>query len=336
MIISIRKTFFFALVLIIILVLMVAPFYRLANLAFAISISGSNINNQNIQINTGTSLSIAMILNQNITSNDNIKITLGGLINNVVFDPSNVQIFGCAGTPLIVSSPINTVEPSLIVSGINCPVNGSITINLSNNSLNSVSNPGVYMIQVFINGILYDTYTIYVGDENSVVISGQINYNLKFRVYPEKRVPSFGNFSNVYLLQIINPITNTVVYQKSGVVANNNGEFEELILSQDLPHGIYKVRIKGISHLSKDFNNVQIKSNTNFYNFTLGGNFLLAGDTSVIEDDLINSLDISRLEKTLFTNISRSDLNKDGYVNSLDISIQAYNINKYNLYGDSF
>lgn len=329
------RKFHFFLFLIFIFVLINVLLNQLNNDAIALSISGSNINTQNIPVNTNTSLSVVINPNQNITSTDNIKLTLGGLINNVVFDSSNVQILGCSGTPLIISSPINTMQPNLIVSGINCPINGSITTNLSNNSLNSVSIPGVYLIQVFINGALYDTYTISVGGDNSVVISGQINYRLRFRVYPEKRTPSFGNFSNVYLLQIINPITNTIVYQKSGIVADNNGEFEEFIPSQYLPHGIYKVRIKGISHLSKDFNNVQIKNNTNFYNFTSGGNFLLAGDTSVIEDDLINSLDISRLEKTLFTNILRSDLNKDGYVNSLDMSIQAYNINKYNIYGES-
>ncbi len=325
----------FLIFIVVIVVSLFLAIYKLNLYVSALDISGSNIYNQNIQSNVTTSLILTIYLNQTISSSDNIKVILNGFSNNEIFSTSNVQIIGCSGSVLIASPPKNTVSPTLIISGINCPTNSNVVIHLIDNSLKSVDAVGTYSINIFVNNSFYDAYTIFVGDENTVVVSGQIDYNLKFKLYPEKRTPSNGNWGNIYRIQFIDPITKVVVYEKSNIVANNNGEFEEYINYNNLPPGVYIIGIKGTSHLLKEFNNIQIKNNTNFYDLTTDGVYLLAGDVSLVEDDVINSLDISRLENTLFTDTLRSDLNRDGYVNSLDFSILAVNIKNYNVYGES-
>ena len=53
---------------------------------------------------------------------------------------------------------------------------------------------------------------------------------------------------------------------------------------------------------------------------------LKAGDAQEDKDDFINGLDISAIVRALYTSDLNSDLNRDGQVNALDLSITIINI----------
>lgn len=82
---------------------------------------------------------------------------------------------------------------------------------------------------------------------------------------------------------------------------NTNGDGTMSSVSTvSLPPGNYDIAIKGYSHLRKVYSSNLSSAVVNL-NFTGSGLEMLAGDTSVVEDNYINSLDLSNVSRQLYT-----------------------------------
>lgn len=163
-----------------------------------------------------------------------------------------------------------------------------------------------------------------------VVVSGFIRLQqIIFKVYPEKRHPSTHHWSTYVNFQVQTLSTHALVFQRSSVVTDSEGiGIIELASGENIPDGYYSVYLKGISHLSRRYDNIHFDQISEEYDFTPFGD-LLAGDTHASQDDFINSLDISILLTSLNSGNYVCDLNQDSLVNSLDLSNQLYNISEW-------
>lgn len=172
--------------------------------------------------------------------------------------------------------------------------------------------------------------SVKANDDHKVNVTAKINFNPSIVVHPEKRIPRNSNWSNLNVVDIREKNdTNILITQV--VNTNNLGEGELAQIDIDnLSPGRYDVTIKGVSHLKKLYKDIEFRQNTFTMDLTPYGD-LKAGDTSVIEDNYINSLDISTQVKNLYTNDTKNDLNRDSVVNSADISNTLHNLY---LFGD--
>lgn len=120
---------------------------------------------------------------------------------------------------------------------------------------------------------------------------------------------------------------------------NSSGKYEFSIdldksgqgyLSPTLKPGDYSVGFKGLSHLTKVIHNVGVKESATInLDFTDNNRFeLLAGDVAPSKDDYVNSLDIVATTQVLYQDNVHADLNKDGIVNAMDLSIEIKNLHK--------
>jgi len=150
--------------------------------------------------------------------------------------------------------------------------------------------------------------------------------------YPEKRIPSTGNWSNLNEIEIYNSVN-----QKVGsltLTSDNLGKMPvDLCQDVQLSPGSYTFYIKGFSHLRRKIQNIQIQALNSVVPIdillTTPDKLLLAGETSPVFDNKINSLDISTQIKAMYSTTSvKNDLNRDGKVNTLDISNTIYNFYK--------
>lgn len=167
-----------------------------------------------------------------------------------------------------------------------------------------------------------------LGAENQVSVSGYIRVaSMTFKVYPEKRIPRIGNwdtFADVVLVNCEDP-DKTYVFKNIPTDTNGYGTvtFPSDVFTLDAP---YRVYVRGYSHLNRRYNCYTINHSNEFIDLTLEGKELLAGETSSVYDNYINSLDMSVLIKNMFTDDYKSDLNQDGKVNSLDFANQIFNL----------
>ncbi|MBN1915580.1 hypothetical protein JW796_01115 [Candidatus Dojkabacteria bacterium] len=165
----------------------------------------------------------------------------------------------------------------------------------------------------------------------SVVVSVNVRVGkISFTVYPEKRIPPTGNWSTRMSVQIRQAGTTVPIIQRDNVTTDSNG-YGEIILSDSeiLNPGVYDFSFKGISHLRKNYYSYTISSLEPYLNFTTNREYLLAGETSVIVDNYVNSLDVSTVVKNFYKTNIQNDLNRDGQVNSLDLSNQIINLYKF-------
>ncbi|MBD3363059.1 hypothetical protein GF362_05040 [Candidatus Dojkabacteria bacterium] len=93
------------------------------------------------------------------------------------------------------------------------------------------------------------------------------------------------------------------------------------------PPGVYDFYARAYSHLRKGFVDLDAFYTPNStLDLTDGGSFqFLAGETSNVFDNKINSLDISTQINHLYTDDYKNDLNQDDEVNSLDLSNTIFN-----------
>lgn len=146
-------------------------------------------------------------------------------------------------------------------------------------------------------------------------------------IYPEKRQPATNNWQTDLDVTIYD-ITETTELGTFSASTNSLGQTNVNICDQgvNLLADDYIFKIKGLSHLTKDFSLVGIFDfATETITLTLPSQRLLAGDTSVVADNYINSLDLSTQINSFGSSDNRNDLNQDGEVNSLDISNIIFN-----------
>jgi len=173
-----------------------------------------------------------------------------------------------------------------------------------------------------------------VVEEKAEVESGTVHttatidlLDFLFTVYPEKRVPPVNNWGTIANFRVVNKNTGNLLFQAD--ITTNNLGMATYILGplDDIPSGNHRVYIKGISHLTKRYNSISFQDQHENFDFTPYGD-LLAGDTNPVNDNTINSLDLSTLIIRLNTGDYINDLNQDTIVNSLDLSIQIFNLYK--------
>jgi competence protein ComGC len=193
----------------------------------------------------------------------------------------------------------------------------------------------VMFLFIFILLILKVTYKKPEIEEKKEEVAGEeivINASIKMidfqiKVYPEKRVPSTNNWDTIIDFKVNNS-GNTSTYLQKSLATNNLGIVNYILAPvENIPGGNHIVYIKGISHLTKRYNNIPFVTQHENIDFTPYGD-LLAGDTNPVNDNVINSLDLSTLIIRLNTGDYINDLNQDTTVNSLDLSIQIFNLYK--------
>ena len=163
-------------------------------------------------------------------------------------------------------------------------------------------------------------------DSNTVNVSAYIKTSLlRFRVFPEKRIPRTGNWATISTVVLRN-CTNNKTYTFNNVPTDAQG-YGELTIDDGMAlfDGPYRWYVKGYSHLNKSFNCYAMDVAKNFVDLTKEGKELLAGEVSIIDDNYVNALDISVLINHIYTPDYGSDLNQDTRVNSLDFSNQLFN-----------
>jgi len=167
--------------------------------------------------------------------------------------------------------------------------------------------------------------------KQSVTISALVGISkITFTVYPEKRIPATGNWSTEMDVTVRHTGSPTIVLQRTGLVTNSSGlGVINLSNSETIPPGNYDFTFKGISHLGRKYSGYNLSTVYSYVDFSLSGTKLLAGDTSNVVDNYVNSLDVSTVIKNIYTGVVKEDLNRDSIVNSLDLSIQIANLYKF-------
>lgn len=176
----------------------------------------------------------------------------------------------------------------------------------------------ILLISLFVP--FFDLQTKALEDYDNVTVFTQVNFNCTIRIFPEKRIPRTGHWMNQNIIEIRQVGTTTpLVTQVVEMDANGEGVLNP-IDPISLPPGNYDIAIKGYSHLREVFSNYPFTQNTIYFDLSLTGRELFAGDTSVASDNYVNSLDISNNVRNVYTSDLKNDLNRDGVVNSLDMS----------------
>lgn len=289
-----------------------------------LSISGTGIINNSSSVNTAITPTISFTLGTSITSSDPLSFNFRGVTTSSTLDQSEVSVGGgCSGSPVLSVIPAGVNNPSINITGITCNTTPA-TIAFASGNLNSRSAAANYEVEVF-TGTDYGYFYYYVGRENEVLITAKVDYTLSIRVYPEKRIPPVNHWMNQNVVEIRNVgSTIPLVTQTVNMDANGEGTLTS-VDSSVVPSGNYDFAIKGYSHLRRIFT-AAIASNEEFLDLTGPGLDLLAGDTSVVEDNYVNSLDLSTISQYLYTGNIKNDLNRDGLVNSLDLSNMSTNL----------
>lgn len=149
------------------------------------------------------------------------------------------------------------------------------------------------------------------------------------RAHPEKR--HLNNYNTLLTVEVYkdDEYVGTVYTHTDW---DGEGEVSLCDLDANLGTGYYDFLVTGYSHLTKRFDRMLVvfRSAQAEIDFSINNTVeLLAGETSIIFDNYINSLDISTQIRAFYTTDNRNDLNQDGYVNSLDISNTIINFYKH-------
>ena len=153
---------------------------------------------------------------------------------------------------------------------------------------------------------------------------------LQVKAYPEKRIPPANNWGTILNVAVYTIPAHTLLANFTTTTNNQGIGMVDLCSLGYAPlPGNYDFYLRGYSHLRKLYANINAFSTyATTLDFTTGGKVLLAGETSNIFDNKINSLDISTQIKALYSSDYKNDLNQDSKVNSLDISNTIYNFYK--------
>jgi hypothetical protein len=156
---------------------------------------------------------------------------------------------------------------------------------------------------------------------------------LNLVVYPEKRIPRSGNWDTRLEIEI--HFLNNGQYMSAKTNSNEEGKARVDLckLGYNPVQGVFNLYIRGYSHLTRLYQNIPIFLSDDYIVDLTDKKPLLAGETSNIMDNKINSLDASTQIRAFYAyNNEKNDLNQDSKVNSLDFSNTVFNFYKL---GDS-
>lgn len=153
---------------------------------------------------------------------------------------------------------------------------------------------------------------------------------LSIRVYPEKRIPPVNNWDTFLTVEIRNT-NNDLLLSIPSLETNNQGfgQVNTCDLGFTPVPGTYNFRVRGSSHLWKRYNNVSAFNALGSEVDLTGYPPLLASEISPVLDNFINGLDVSNIANSMYSGDYAADLNQDGNVNSLDISIFFANLYRF-------
>lgn len=167
-----------------------------------------------------------------------------------------------------------------------------------------------------------------LSDTSDVVVTASIpSCVVQITTRPADRIPPVNNWGTN--LQISATNLDTLDQTLFAGTSNNLGElsYDFCANAQTVVSGDYDFNIRGFSHLNKLIPNVNaFNSYTSSLFFTAPSQYLIAGETSIVFDNYINGLDLSTQVVNLNTGDIKNDLNQDGLVNSLDLSITVKNL----------
>lgn len=163
--------------------------------------------------------------------------------------------------------------------------------------------------------------------EDVVVTASVPVCNLQLTARPADRIPPIGNWGTYLNVSV----TNLSDQQQFAFAGNSDNQgtinYDLCDNGVSVEPGTYNFYIRGLSHLRKRFPAVQTFTNYNSsVIFAAPSQYLVAGETSEVYDNFINGLDISTQVVSLYTGDEQDDLNKDGVVNALDLSITVKNL----------
>lgn len=150
---------------------------------------------------------------------------------------------------------------------------------------------------------------------------------LELLLKPERRVSASTNSSlsiEVEIYDTDNVLK--VVYQD---IADNTGRASINLCDNNvsLVDNNYKFYVKGDGYLKRSFGPLRAFDKSTTTLDLRSDTELLAGEVSKIYDNYINSFDIDGVNEFFGSNTQKYDLNRDGLVNSMDISIALKNFN---------
>lgn len=292
----------------------------------SLAITGTGISSNSSASNTPITPTISFALPSGLTTGETLTLVFRGVVaSNDIFQNEITFAGGCSGTSTLGTNPIvsGTANPIFSITGITCSTSNA-TMSIAAGNLTTLATVSTYQIEL-VTPNDYGVVYFFVGGGNQVLITAQVNAQINIKVYPEKRIPGTGNWQNQNLIEIRNVGSTTpLVSQIVNMDANGDGTLNS-VDSNLVGTGSYDIAIKGYSHLRKVYT-VSLGQTVENLNLTGPGNELLAGDTSVVEDNYINSLDLSQIAIYLYSTNTKNDLNRDGEVNSLDMSNMSYNL----------
>lgn len=147
---------------------------------------------------------------------------------------------------------------------------------------------------------------------------------LIINVKPEQR--AINNWMNTGDFDIRTMSDNPLHQFNLGTDATGSGSINLCASNVFLTSGTYRFYVRGLSHLRKRFDNVVAFSTpTSYVDLSTTGGLLIAGETSNVYDNVINTLDLSTQIRFFGTGDIKNDLNRDGNVNFNDLQISLNN-----------
>lgn len=180
--------------------------------------------------------------------------------------------------------------------------------------------------------LLICSLTLFLGIPKSIAQQQDVNVSatvqpciLILLFQPSDRI--LGNFSTNADVSLRFSTTNNLLHNFNLTTDNSGSGVYDFCANSIFPvSGLYDFYIRGTSHLRKRISTVLTFTRaTTTTDLRSPTNLLIAGETSNIFDNKINSLDISTQIRALGTNNILNDLNQDGIVNELDLEITRRN-----------
>lgn len=185
-----------------------------------------------------------------------------------------------------------------------------------------------FVAVIFAGLIISNLRSQVLSDTTTTVVTASVpSCILQITTRPADRIPTTNNWGTQ--LQITATNLSDLTQTAFSGTSNNLGEltYDFCANAQVVTSGNYDFSIQGFSHLTKRIPNVlAFTSYNSSLFFTAPSQELTAGETSIVFDNYINGLDLSTQVVNLNSADVKNDLNQDGLVNSLDLSITVKNL----------
>lgn len=197
----------------------------------------------------------------------------------------------------------------------------------------------IYLIVLLLFLVVFFPSAISADNSGTMIVSVTVydpsGPNLGIIAVPEKRIlgglpGTVKNWSSLIRVRVYpqNAVRNeeNVVFSTTTTSDDSASSF---IIAVGLQSGVYDVAAKVKTCLTRVLHSVTIDKYTDF-DFTNNGIvFLLCGDINgEFGDDKVNAIDVGLLVDKWSTDDANADLNRDGLVNSIDISNMLTNFNE--------